>query len=78
MNLSQCIRHGDSNGRDGYLIAFPYDEPTVEALKQIPHTEREWHPDEKTWWVSLVYEHILRQTFPNFEALVYLQGKLWG
>ena len=77
MNLTQCIRAGDKDGRDGYMIAFPYDETTVEKLKQVPHTEREWHPDEKTWWISIAHEDILRQVFPNFEALAYLQGKLW-
>ena len=33
MNLAQCIRGGDRDGRSGFLIAFRYDLDTVEALK---------------------------------------------
>jgi len=77
-NLSQCVRHGDAEGREGYLLAFAYDEATVEKLKtSIPHTERNWNPETKTWWVSREYEEVLRRLFPNFEALAYLQGALW-
>ena len=79
MNLTQCIRAGDKDSRDGYIISFVYDEQGVETLKRsIPHTDREWHPESKTWWVSKDYELQLKSLFPNFEALLYLQGKLWS
>ena len=79
MNLTQCIRRGSQDKRDGFVIAFGYDESCVETLKRlIPHTDREWRPESKTWWVSNAYELQLWQLFPNFEALIYLQGKLWS
>ena len=79
MNLTQCIKGGSKEGRDGFLIAFRYDEETVEGLKQaIPHTDREWRPESKTWWVNIDYENQLKSLFPNFEALVYLQQRLWS
>lgn len=78
MNLSQGVRMGNE-GRSGFEIAFHYDEATVESLKRlVPHTDREWRPESKTWWVSGEYEAQLKHLFPNFEALIYLQGKLWG
>jgi len=77
MNLTQCIRGGDINGRGGFIIAFHYDQELVEQLKRaIPHTQREWRDNDKTWWVSSQYEDTLKKIFQNFEALVYLQGKL--
>jgi len=77
MNLTQCIRGGDRDGRSGFLIAFHYDLDAVEDLKQsIPHTHREWRENSKTWWVSVQYEAVLKRLFSNFEALVYLQGKM--
>lgn len=77
MNLTQCIR-GGKEGRDGYIIAFHYNEGIVENLKRlVPHTDREWRPDDKTWWVSKEYEKHLESLFGNFEALAHLQGKLW-
>uniref|UniRef100_A0A6M3KEC3 Uncharacterized protein n=1 Tax=viral metagenome TaxID=1070528 RepID=A0A6M3KEC3_9ZZZZ len=77
-NLTQCIRGGSKEGRNGFLIAFHYDEDVVESLKQhIPHTEREWREDSKTWWISVQYETVLKRYFGNFEALVYLQGSLF-
>ena len=79
MNLIQCIRAGDKDRHDGYIISFIYDEQGVETLKRlIPHTGREWRPENKTWWVSKDYELQLKSLFSNFEALVYLQGKLWS
>lgn len=79
MNLTQCIRGGDQDRREGFIIAFEYDTGVVEALKQmIPHVAREWRPESQTWWVSKAYEVQLRHLFPNFEALVYLQGRLWS
>lgn len=77
MNLTHCIRAGDKDRRDGYNIAFAYDEQVVETLKRvIPHIDREWRPENKTWWISKDYELQLKSLFPNFEALVYLQGRL--
>ena len=64
--------------RDGFVIAFHYDQDVVEHLKRnIPHTHREWREDYKTWWVSVDYEEQLKQMFGNFEALINLQGELW-
>ena len=75
-NLTQCIRGGSQDGRAGFLIAFNYNPELVELIKKIPHTHREWHEDTKTWWVSEGFEHTLKALFGNFEALVYLQGRL--
>lgn len=77
MYLTQCIRGGDKDGRSGFLIAFDYDQDLVETLKRaIPHTDREWRDDDKVWWVNAKYEVALKSMFKNFEALVYLQGRL--
>jgi len=78
MVLSQCIKAGSATGEDGYLIAFQYDEQTVELLKRaIPHTHREWRPATKAWWISGEYEEILTEMFANFHSLAHLQGHLW-
>jgi|GEM_PF-1005661 len=75
--LTQCIQGGNRDGKKGYLIAFAYDLDLVESLKRtIPHTDREWRPDSKTWWVSDEYEDALKSFFGNFEALARWQGKL--
>ena len=77
MNLTQCIRGGSQDRRNGFIIAFNYDPDMVETLKKtIPHTHREWRAESKTWWVSLSYERELKRMFGNFEALVYWQGTL--
>jgi len=79
MNLTQCIRGGSQDMRNGFIIAFRYDQDVIENIKMaIPHTEREWREDSKTWWVSIVYEDFLKKQFSNFEALVYLQGSLFS
>ena len=78
MNLTQCIRGGSQDKRAGFIIAFPYNQDIVETLKRtIPHIDREWQEDSKTWWVNVKYEWVLKSMFSNFEALVYLQGTLW-
>jgi len=78
MNLTQCIRGGDRDRRNGFIIAFHYDQDVVENLKMaIPHTEREWREDSKTWWVSEEYNDVLQSLFGNFEALAFLQGKMF-
>jgi len=77
VTLTQCIR-GGKDGRAGYIIAFSYDEQTVEELKRaVPHTHREWKPDEKTWWVSIEFEPQLSRLFKNFEALAHSQGQMF-
>ena len=77
MNLTQCIRGGDKDGRAGFLISFQYNQEIVETLKRaIPHTEREWREDSRTWWISIRFEDALKLMFSNFEALAYLQGQL--
>ena len=77
MNLTQCIRGGSKEGRSGYLIAFDYDISIIETLKRsIPHTEREWRPEDKVWWISIEFEDKLKVLFKNFEALAHWQGKL--
>ena len=78
MNLTQCIRGGSQDKRNGFIIAFHYDPEVVETLKRtIPHTHREWREDSTTWWVSVNYEEQLKQMFGNFEAIVYWQGSLF-
>jgi len=76
-NLKQCIKGGANDKRPGYLIAFDYDPEAVEAIKEIPHTCREWRPDEKVWWISEEYEATLDTLFGNFHALAHLQGQLF-
>ena len=77
MNLSMCIKAGDETLREGYMIGFDYDEQIVEDLKRlIPHTERSYYPASKQWWISIAYEGVLNNLFGNFEAFIYLQGKL--
>ncbi len=78
MNLTSCIKGGDTNGRAGWLIQFHYDAEFIEKLKSaIPHLNREWRPDTKTWWVDEVYEDELDQLFVNWYALAKLQGTLF-
>jgi len=78
MNLAQCIRGGSQDGKSGYIIAFHYDADLIEKLKRtIPHTDREWREDSKTWWVSIARESELMAMFSNFEALAHWQGSLW-
>ena len=77
MNLTQCIRGGSQDRRSGFIIGFHYDQDVVENLKMaIPHTEREYYPASRQWWISIAYEDVLNKLFSNFEALVYLQGTL--
>jgi hypothetical protein len=76
-NLTQCIRGGALDGRSGYLLKFDYDAELVETLKRaIPHTEREWREEDKTWWVSIRFDDALKLMFSNFEALAHWQGVL--
>ena len=78
MNLTECIKAGDDTRREGYLIAFHYDENTIETLKSaIPHTERSYYPENQHWWVSIDYEDVLQGLFGNFDALAHWQGKLF-
>ena len=77
MNLSMCYRGGSLTGKEGYLLRFNYDEKFIEDLKQaIPHTLREWRPEEKLWWVATEYDATLQTLFANFYALVHQQGVL--
>ena len=77
-NLTQCVKGGDANGRPGWLIKFEYDAEIVEAVKKsIPHTEREWYPFSRTWWVSEQYAPVMSRIFSNFDSLAYLQGNLF-
>lgn len=77
-NLISCIKGGSQDRQAGYLITFKYDEELIETLKNsIPHTEREWREESKTWWVSENYECILNTLFKNFYALVYQQAKMF-
>ncbi len=76
--LTQCVRGGDKNGRSGYVIAFDYDAELIENLKKsVPHTNREWREQSKTWWVSIEYEAVLDNLFGNFDALAHLQGYMF-
>ena len=77
MNLTMCIKAGDEAMREGYMIAFHYDEQVVEMLKRsVPHTERSYYPASKQWWVSITYEDVLNNLFCNFDALAHKQGRL--
>jgi len=78
LKLTHCIRGGSLDQRPGFLLAFHYDPECVEDLKRnVPHTHREWREESKTWWVSKSYEDVLVKLFPNFDALIHLQGSLF-
>ena len=72
-NLTYCIKAGSIDGRPGWLLKFPYDKNTVQAIKTIPYTHREWRPDTVEWWASEDYTETLKDIFPNFNALVFQQ-----
>ena len=77
-NLTQCIKGGSLEGESGWLIKFEYNVELIEELKRaIPHIHREWREDSKTWWVSEEYNDVLKSLFGNFEALAFLQGKMF-
>ena len=76
--LKTCIKGGSIEGRPGWLIQFDYNPEIIEALKQaIPHTSREWREETKTWWISEEYSDTLKSLFRNFEALAYLQSRMF-
>jgi len=76
--LTSCIKGGSDDQRPGWLLQFQYDKNVVEALKAaVPHTEREWRPEALTWWVSEEHADAMKQLFTNFEALAFLQGRLF-
>ena len=76
--IQSLIRAGSQDYRKGWVIGFQYDLELVERLKAaIPHTHREWRPDEKRWWVSEEYEGILEVLFSNFRALAYDQMRMF-
>jgi len=76
--LTMCIHSGSEDRRKGFRLQFNYDIDLIERLKRaVPHTEREWYPDIKTWWVSENYETVLTEMFSNFHALIHLQGHLF-
>ncbi len=78
MFLTQCIKGGDQNKREGWLISFEYDQDFIETFKErILHISREWRPEQKVWWVSVEYADTLKQLFTNFEALAFLQKTLF-
>jgi len=78
MQLSMCIKAGDEIMREGYMIAFNYNEQAVEDLKRlVPHTARRYYPASQQWWVSVEYEGVLNEIFCNFDALAHRQGRLW-
>jgi len=78
MNLTQCIKAGSHEERPGWLIKFDYDLKAIQSLKEsVPYTEREWRPDTYEWWVSESYNDVLKKLFGNFEAMVFLQGRLF-
>jgi len=75
--LTECIKGGSKDGKEGWLISFNYDPVTVEMLKcAVPHLSREWREQSKSWWVSSEYSNTIKGIFSNFEALAYLQGRL--
>jgi len=59
-------------------VGFAYNLEVVEELKSsIPHTYRRWDADKSLWWVSQNYEDVLKKLFSNFEAIIYLQGRMF-
>jgi len=77
--LTQCIKGGSCDGRNGWVIKFDYKLDIIEKLKaKGPHTDREWRPDSYEWWVSEDYSEVLKGLFGNFEGLAFSQGRLWG
>ncbi len=51
------------------IIDSSYNAEFVELLKCIPHSEREWDPEAKTWTVNLKHmryvQGIAQQCYPN-------------
>ena len=75
--LTECVKSGNAEGRVGWRIKFDYDADIIETLKKrVPHTEREWNPDERYWWVGDEYQETLKLLFRNFESFLF-QGKLF-
>jgi len=61
--------HGASrrNGQAGFNIWFPYDEGTVRRLKEmVPAWGREWHEDNKGWWIHRDFAQAVEDLFPGF------------
>jgi len=79
MYLRQCIRGGDLEKRDGFILSFRYDAGTVEKLKRaIPHTDREWNSETKNWWVSAEYAPPARKERKNTAIrLTRIAGQEW-
>jgi len=77
MNLTNCIKGGDSQGRLGWILQFTYNIDFLEKFKmEIDYHFREWRPGNKKWWVSETYEAQLDALFGNWYALAKQQGVL--
>ena len=72
MRLQLAWRGGNSEGRRGWWLKFPYDRAFLERFKRaISHEQRAWDKDAQAWWVAEAYEGRLQELFPGFGA--YLQ-----
>ncbi len=41
--------------KKGVIVEAPYNQQAVEEIKSIPHTERQWYPEDKKWIVQPGY-----------------------
>lgn len=58
------------DGRDGWCVAFKYDEAGVERLKRtIPPRERMWDSTAGVWWISADYLPEACRVAPALEAI---------
>jgi len=85
--LTRCERVTHLYGRPGFLFAFESHEPTMEEMKRrifrlslsknyFGQYNWRWRPDTKDWWVAEEYTGVLKDLFPNFEALIHQQQRL--
>lgn len=74
--ITSAYRAGSADQRPGWRVAFTYDPDTIAALKNIvPARDREWHAEQKEWWVAESFEGTLTRLLPGFEAYL-AQGQL--
>ena len=72
------VKGGATDGRAGYLLEFDYDPGIIQKIKEtIPSSLREWHPEEKRWWVDEHCEKQINDIFPGFLEAVVAQKQLF-
>lgn len=67
------------NGQPGFLLWLPYDEENVRRLKaMVPSWGREWHEDNKTWWIHRDFANVIDDLYPGFLVGVGASQRLPG